>query len=161
QVTISDFTSPPNTVTSSFSIAIQPLLAITTTNLSSGSVGSFYVDKLDATGGVPPYTFAVDMTTGLPSGLSVQNNRISGVPMTEGQSTPTFIVSDSQRATSSRNLDLTITAQNCPKNGNMQGQYAFLFSGANYFRGPEPANYVGSFVADGAGHISGGTLDSA
>lgn len=82
-------------------------LAITTTSLPSGTVGTPYSQTLVASGGTPPYTWAV--TSGsLPSGFSLSTQgEITGTATSAGTSAFTVTVTDSARNTAS--LALTIT----------------------------------------------------
>ena len=81
--------------------------------LQPGSVGVPYNQTLpvQATGGVAPYTWSI--TAGMPPGLSLSNPTatqptLSGTPTTSGNFTLTLQVADSQGATASRNISLTI-----------------------------------------------------
>src|ERR1700732_964666 len=88
-----------------------PPLSIVTTSLPPGVVDILYAGvTLQATGGVPPYTWAV--TTGtLPSGLTLSGATaaISGTVATAGVSSFTVIVTDSERPTKSATASLSIT----------------------------------------------------
>lgn len=157
-VKIVDSATPTaNTATSNLSIIVQPQLALATSSLPSGSVGTSYTENLQATGGVPPYGFTLQSGSSLPAGLSLASV-IAGVPSAVGTTNFTVVVNDSAGATASGNLSMQITAANCPKNSNLQGNYAFLLSGPSL--GGSFYDYVGSFVADGAGTITSGYMDS-
>lgn len=73
-----------------------PRLAITTPALPSGASGEPYGIQLQATGGVPPYTWSVS-SGGLPAGLELNplTGVISGTPQEEGTFTVTIQVTDS------------------------------------------------------------------
>lgn len=80
-----------------FTIVAQ--LAITTTTLPGGSIGTAYSATLAASGGTTPYTWAV--TTGsLPAGLALNSTTgvISGTPTAAGSSTFTVTCTDSTGA---------------------------------------------------------------
>jgi hypothetical protein len=87
-------------------------LAITTTTLPNGTVGTPYSQPLAATGGVSPYSW--DNTAPLPSGLSISpSGTITGTPITAGgPTTVTFRVTDSASppVTDTQNIDITINA---------------------------------------------------
>ena len=87
------------------------LLTITTTQLSAGTVGAMYVDYLEATGGTPPYQWALSQGD-LPSGIVLQSSgALTGVPTAESQETLTFQVTDQAGGQdSSPPLVLTVTS---------------------------------------------------
>ena len=83
-ITVTDAAKPsPQTATVKLNIAIAAAppskLTITTTSLSSGTVGVAYSGKISATGVTKPYAFNAG---GLPSGLSLNasTGAISGTP---------------------------------------------------------------------------------
>lgn len=87
---------------------IAPTLQITTTSLSSGTVGAPYTASLTASGGVPPYFWS--MTSGqLPSGLTLDGatGTIAGTPAESGTLALTVQVIDAN-STTSASLSLTI-----------------------------------------------------
>ena len=148
------------TATANLSITIQPKLAITSSGaLPAGSVGRVYAQPLTTIGGVPNYTFALANGTSLPAALTVNENSgdIAGVPSAIGTFNFVVVVTDSLGSTSSANLGLNITAQNCPNNSNFQGNYAFHVNSGFGLPGSE---LIGSFVADGAGNIGQGFVDN-
>jgi len=65
--------------------AVIPELTIVTTSLSSGVVDSAYSDILEASGGTRPYIWSI-VSGSLPSGLSLADSIISGVPTDTGTS---------------------------------------------------------------------------
>lgn len=147
------------TATANLSITIQPKLVLTSSGtLPAGSVGSVYAQTLTATGGVLPYIFTLANGSALPSALTINENSgvIAGVPAATGTSNFDVVVTDSQGTTSSASLSLSITAQNCPNNSNLQGNYAFH---VNSGFGLPGGMLIGSFVADGAGNIGQGFVD--
>jgi hypothetical protein len=164
-VKITDSATPtPNTATAALSIVIQPPLTLTTTSLPSGSKGTAYAQQLQASGGLPPYTFVLSSGT-LPAGLTINESPaytgvIAGVPTATGTSNSTISIKDSQGFVGSGTLSIEITAADCPNNSSLSGSYAFLLSGPNYDVAPTFYNYVGSFTADGAGNITQGYVDS-
>ena len=83
-------------------------LAITTATLPGGKAGTTYNQTLAASGGTPPYTFAV--TTGaLPPGLTLTGAVISGTPTTPGTYSFTIEVTDSNAATATQQFTIVIT----------------------------------------------------
>ena len=99
-----------------FTVNAPPALTITTGSLPAGTTGTAYSQTLQATGGVPSYTWAV--TTGsLPAGLALNSatGAISGTPSGIFTGTASFTVTatDSQtptHATTTANLSITVSA---------------------------------------------------
>jgi hypothetical protein len=155
-----------------FSITIQapqPLLITTEGPLATGTTATAYSATLNASGGVPPYTWT--LTQGqLPAGLvlSTLGNgtaTISGTPTLAGTSTFTVQVADSEvnpstgtpdPATNSAPFTITVTA-NTANNTLLIGEYTFLFNG---FDSDGPVALVGSLTANGDGVITAGSVDS-
>ena len=97
------------TANCSAGVATGPALAITTSSLPSGLVGSAYSATLGATGGSQPYGWSATET--LPAWLTLSATGVlSGTPAAAGTVTLKFQVVDSVSATSSVTLSLTITA---------------------------------------------------
>ena len=69
-----------------------PPLTVTTASLSSGSWEKVYSTPLAASGGTRPYTFTA---IGLPKGLSVTGNAITGAPTQAGTFSVSITVTDS------------------------------------------------------------------
>ncbi|HTA24738.1 MAG TPA: putative Ig domain-containing protein [Terriglobales bacterium] len=148
----------------SITINVPPPLSVATRSLSSGMVGVSYNQTLQAASGTPPYTWTITGTgcsgsACLPAGLSLTGAVISGVPTTAGTSSFTVNVTDSTVPTpqkASAGLSITINPSTA-NDANLAGNYAFLVSGFDLngrFAG------AGSFVADGAGNISNGVMDT-
>jgi hypothetical protein len=99
-VTVTDSTTPtPQTQSQPLSISIVSVLAITTTSLPNGSVGTTYSQPLAATGGTSPYTWRL-ISGALPAGLSLSSSGvISGTPTAAGTATFTVKVTDSTTPT--------------------------------------------------------------
>ncbi len=101
-----------NTADSDFiSITVgNPPLAVPSTNLASGTVGVNYNKQLLATGGQPPYSWALAPgSLPVPAGLNLATNGvISGIPTTTG--TNSFIVraTDSNLSTANRSMTIVI-----------------------------------------------------
>jgi hypothetical protein len=83
-------TDKPFTLT----LAAADVLALNTTTLSQGYIGTSYSTTLSASGGVPARTFSVTGT--LPTGLSLNSStgKISGTPSVAGLTNLTFTVTD-------------------------------------------------------------------
>ncbi|MGO8817001.1 MAG: putative Ig domain-containing protein [Terriglobia bacterium] len=155
-------------ISPTFTITINPSgpLTIRTSSLLDGTVDTAYQAQLVATGGSPPLVWSV--TSGqLPSGLTLNptTGAISGVPSaTPGAYSFSVEVADtsSPQETSTEPLSITINSApaSCTNTGNnsvLVGQYAFALRGFN------EAGYlavVGSFTADGSGHIMAGEADT-
>jgi len=159
QVTDSAGTS----VTQALSVIINPPppLSVATGSLPNGIVNTFYSETLQASSGVPPYTWSQTGGT-LPFGLSLAaNGTISGTPVATGTFNFTVKVLDSSSPQQSATANLSITInQGVTDNSRLHGNYAFVVSGFDAI-GALPPLFVaaGSFVADGAGNISGGVMD--
>jgi hypothetical protein len=143
-------------------ITIQPTAAlkITTTTLPNGVEGAAYPagTQMQATGGVPPYTWQLGVGSGpFPPGLILNSNgTITGTPTQTGVFNAfTIQVSDSQPTpatftTTAGQLSITVTNL-------LNGNYAFEFSGFN--SGGGAVVVAGHFTADGVSVISGGVED--
>jgi len=110
-VQVSDSSSPEQAAQANLSITIAPaVLRITTTELSAGTVHTFYQSQLDATGGTTPYVWTI-ASGKLPAGLSLNSSGlISGTPTAPSQSNFTVRVTDSgvPRQTATQQLSLVI-----------------------------------------------------
>lgn len=86
-------------------------LAITTSSLPNGQVGTAYSATLGATGGTAPYTWSLPSGT-LPAGLTLKasTGAISGTPTAAvSASALTFTVSDSSSPALSKSVSLSLT----------------------------------------------------
>ncbi len=83
-------------------------LTITTATLPGGKAGTTYSETLAASGGTPPYTFAVSAGA-LPPGLTLAGAVISGTPTTPGTYSFTIEVTDSTAATATQQFTIVIT----------------------------------------------------
>jgi Putative Ig domain len=112
---VTDSTTPsPQSATSNLSITISPApLAVTTTSLPGGVAGSPYSSTtLQASGGAPPYTWALASGSNLPSGLGLSPaGAISGTPAAASAGTYplTFVVTDSFTTAETARAALTLT----------------------------------------------------
>ncbi len=167
QIQAIDVSKPPQTTppqTLEIVITSSPL-AITTRSLPNGTAGAPYNAQLVATGGTPPYSWSYSWS--VPSPLSWMtapaSGTLSGTPPSAGQWTVNVTVTDAALATESQSLALNINpaAAACSDSGSeslLSGQYAFSLSGHN------EAGFlavVGSFTADGQGHITAGEADTS
>ena len=159
--------------------AVTKNLMITTTSLPAGNMSTNYGPGgagavLSATGGTPPYTWdwasqGGSTRVGLPPGLGISTNSdgtglISGVPSGQGVFQVIVFVKDSSTTPVqvSANFTITIGAQVSCFTGptTLCGPFTFLAQGATG-SSTLPAMIAGSFVADGAGNITMGSLDRA
>ncbi|MHB8393447.1 MAG: G1 family glutamic endopeptidase [Candidatus Dormibacteria bacterium] len=97
---VTDSTAPtPETATTALSLNISPTLAVATMSLPGATVGVAYSASLQASGGTPPYSWAI--TSGaLPSGISLSSGGvISGTPSAAATSNFTVRATDSTAPT--------------------------------------------------------------
>lgn len=103
-----------NTATATFSLTVEPTLAISTTTLPSAAVNNSYSQKLAATGGSGGYTWAVSgsATNNLSTYyLSLASDgTVSGTPTTTGTASFTAVVTDSDSHTATLALTINITS---------------------------------------------------
>ena len=162
-VSVTDSSTPQQNASAKFTITINAALAITTSSLPSGSVGTAYSTTLAATGGVTPYSWSVSSGS-LPAGLSLASSTgiISGTPTTAGTSNFTITVSDAETPadTASASLSIIISTAACPNNANLHGNFAAAMEGWNTDAAAVASASAASFIADGAGNISSGNLDT-
>ena len=100
KVTVKD--TADQTVSKTLSLKIGPSLAITTTSLPGGTVGTAYSATVVASGGETPYTWSA---TTLPTGLTItaSSGKISGTPTKAG----TYTVVVSVKGTTGRTVTAT------------------------------------------------------
>ena len=176
-VTVMDATNPQQTASANFSVTITvATLAVTTTSgsLPTGTVTSAYPNtQLNASGGIPPYTWLQTGGT-LPPGLSISaSGLISGTPTSATGSPFSFTVqvTDSATNTATATLSITVgTVPACTTGGSesmLNGQYAFVLKGfdngngtvGSVEAGPEPALVGGVLTFNGSGKITAGAID--
>ncbi|HUI82275.1 MAG TPA: Ig-like domain repeat protein [Bryobacteraceae bacterium] len=152
-----DWSSARGTIT--ITVAPGPL-TITTQTLPGGTACAAYSTSVMASGGAPPYTFSGS----LPPNLAIDpaSGALTGAPQTAGSLTVTIQVTDSQKATVSKQLTiqaasgLAITTQALP-NGTTGSPYsasvvATCGSAPLMFSGTLPANLA---IDPASGAISG------
>jgi Putative Ig domain len=131
-VQVSDSAATPHSTTGKLSLTISGgSLKITSVNPPTGTVGSAYQYQLAASGGVPPYSWALASgSSPLPGGLNVSSaGVVSGTPSASGTFGPQIQVTDATNSnTVSQNLGFSILVSGTPL---ANGNYAFLFSGSN------------------------------
>ena len=96
-------------ISATYTIGVNPLaLKLTSSLLPDGIATAGYpTQTLGATGGIPPYTFA--LTAGsLPAGLTFDNGQISGMPTTAETTGFTVTVTDSANVTASGSFSVGI-----------------------------------------------------
>jgi Putative Ig domain/Bacterial Ig domain len=95
-------------VTQSYTLTINPPVAITTSSLPAGMAGVQYTQTVNAAGGNGTYTFTVVAGT-LPSGMALNANGVlTGAPDAGGIYNVTVLATDSLGGSSSQNLTLNI-----------------------------------------------------
>lgn len=160
---ISEFTvkvtdSESVTATANLSIGVQSsALVITTAALPPATVGVPYSAQLQASGGIPPYSW--QLTFGkLPAGLSLEANTgiISGTPTVYDSESFFALVADSNPAQNTNLVPLGIGANQATWDRALSGNYAFSLSG---YQNSQPFYAAGSFYADAGGNLSRGVID--
>lgn len=167
QVKVTDSSSPKGSATANLSITVNPTLTITTNSLPNGSLNTAYAQSINSTGGIGPYTWSItsgNPPAGIMLGSSNGNSvNISGTPTASGTANFTVNVTDSETpaASASQNLSIDVTAQDCSHNSSLNGHYAFLLQGwTGAAAGEVFFGAAGSFVSDGGGNITSGSVDA-
>jgi hypothetical protein len=161
-VQVADSGSPPLTTSADLTINVIVLpLTVSTTSLPDGTVDEAYKQQILATGGIPPYVWSIQSGS-LSSWASLNSSTgtINGIPDGTGTANFTVEVKDSEATalTSTSPLSLTTVAGTQTNNSELNGHYAFLFSGFDDATGTRLA-IAGSFTADGKGKIVAGVED--
>lgn len=161
-VQVADSGNPPLTSSANLSITVVVLpLSIATTSLPDGAVNTSYKQKIQASGGIPPYNWSISGGA-LPSWATLNSftGTISGIPGATGTANFTVQVADSQspQVTSTQTLSITTVDSSSAHNSELNGHYAFLFNGFDDATSSQVA-IAGSFIADGKGNIMTGVED--
>ncbi len=159
-VQVTDSAPTPMSASSQLSITIVSRnLTIKTSSLPDGTLGVSYSATLEQDYGTLPVSWSVTAGS-LPPGLTLDpsSGLISGTPTATGTSNFTVTVTDSSSPAQNASANLSITVNpGGADNTLLDGHYAFLLSG--YDSNGEPVAVAGSFVADGAGNVTGGVED--
>ncbi len=92
------------------SVTPPAALSLSIAALPAGTVDAAYSSSISATGGAPPYTYAVTQGS-LPAGLTLSSaGAIAGTPTKAGTSSFTVTVTDSKSATASAQGSIVIAA---------------------------------------------------
>jgi hypothetical protein len=154
-VQVRDSQKPIAAIASSTSLTlnVNAALTITTTKLKVAAVNVPYDATLQANEGAPPYTWSI--TSGsLPAGLKLdsQYGVIYGTPTTQGSSTFTVQVADSEKPAVMVTQQLTLIVGG--DNARFSGSYTFYLRG---FKNGKLFVQAGTLVSDGMGGITGVT----
>lgn len=166
-VTIQVTDASSQTATQSYTLTIAAAssgLAIATTTLPNGQVGTPYQATVSATGGTAPYSFSLSLGS-LPAGLALASDGlIKGTPTAAGDSSISVTVTDAQGKQASATLSihiaaagaLTITTASLPS-----GTYAVAYSTSLQATGgstPYAFSITGGQIPAGLTLTSGGVL---
>lgn len=115
-VQATDSGTPAQVATKALSITINPVLAITTTSMSSGTVGTAYTQTLQTNGGgISPITWSITLGA-LPGGLTLTASTgvISGTPTASGTFNFTVQAADSGTPQQTDSKALSISVATAP-----------------------------------------------
>src|SRR5215469_14053815 len=121
---VQDSSSPRQTASQLLNVTITAVnapsvtpVSITTTYLPTGYIGAAYAATMAASGGTPPYSWAIGSGV-LPPGLSLNSStgQISGTPTLSSTASVIVHVTDSSYTpqTASQTLTITVTAASTP-----------------------------------------------
>src|SRR5690348_3118653 len=147
-------TGPASAPSNSVTPSAPALLTLTTPTPGFGVAGVGYTYKLNATGGTPPYTWA--LTSGsLPPGLRLASTgTISGTPTAAGSWTFGIIVRDA--STPANSLTSALTLQIYPKAKNGSGTETISPTTAT--RGSSGNTFTLTYTASATGALFDGKL---
>jgi hypothetical protein len=137
-----DSAASPQTATANFTLPVSGgKLQITSTNATGGAVGTAYQFQMEASGGVPPYTWAVASGSELPAGLTISaGGLVTGTPTASGTFSPNIEVTDATTTnTATQNVNFSINPAGPPL---PDGNYAFEFGGTAPSGNPVELNGV-------------------
>lgn len=155
-IKITDSTGASGTQALSIAIGAPLPLEVTPATLPGGIVGAAYPGAtLQATGGVPPFSWLVTSAAGtFPPGLTLDTDgSITGTATTAGTYNFTVQVTDSETPAAHGNGSFSIVITN---SNALNGNYVFELSG---FTGTNFVAIAGSFTADGKGDLTSGVED--
>ncbi len=114
-VRATDSGTPGQSATRALSIEVKPALFIQTSSLPAATASQPYSATLQATGGSPPYTWAI-ASGSLPAGLALNasTGTIAGTPTTAGTATFTVRATDAGPPVQSVTKSLSITVGPAP-----------------------------------------------
>jgi hypothetical protein len=129
-------------------------LSITTSGSFSATVGAVFTQALTATGGTPPYTWSA---SGLPAGLQVSGNNITGTPTAAGNSNVSLTVTDSQQQTATGAIAITVSLPQAPpiKIGTISGVPATQPTPTLTLNAPYPVQLKGTLTASFQSSVGG------
>ncbi|HTS12682.1 MAG TPA: Ig domain-containing protein [Candidatus Limnocylindrales bacterium] len=161
-VQVTDSGNPPLTASANLSITVTVLpMTITTASLPNATIDAVYNQSIQATGGIPPYTWSVS-SGAFPAWATLRSDTgaISGIPGAAGTTNFTVEAADSEGTalTATKSLAITAATAASVNDSELQGQYAFLFNGFDDATGSQVA-IAGTLAMDGAGKITGGVQD--
>ncbi|HEY8208709.1 MAG TPA: putative Ig domain-containing protein, partial [Myxococcaceae bacterium] len=114
--------SAGNTADQPLTLEVLPALALSTTALPDGYTGQAYSKAIAATGGKPPYVFAVQGT--VPDGLSLSSSGVlSGTPTFAFSGIVTIAVRDANTQVTATPLPITIYAPPAITTGQLPDGY--------------------------------------
>ncbi|TAM83795.1 MAG: hypothetical protein EPN47_03010 [Acidobacteria bacterium] len=151
--------SSTQTATQQLSITIEPPLTITTTSLADGTVNVAYSATVETAYATLPVIWSVS-SGALPAGLALNpgSGNISGTPTVAETAKFTVMATDSSTPSQTATQSLGITVNGSGTHDTeLSGRYAFLLSG--YDTHGNRVGVAGSFMANGAGGITGGVED--
>jgi hypothetical protein len=141
-----------------FTLSVADALSITTASSPDGYTGAPYLQTLAATGGRPPYRWAL-ANGSLPAGISLDTSgRLGGTPSASGNSSFTVSVSDADDLSATRMLSVTVYAP--PALSAVPAQSAYVSDAIDL-----PLNVTGGkapYAFSGSGSLPPGlSLDSS
>jgi len=148
---VTDSAMPPaSSSQAGLSITVNPVaLGIATTSLPSGVIGAAYNATVQASGGVPPYNFA--LTGGsLPSGLGpigATTGQIAGTPDTVESRAFDVMVTDDCGDSTVRALGITINAAVLGRNDTIATATPLPLANATYPASISPSGHPNTFFA--------------